>query len=300
MKRDAAFAKLQTICQRFDGAGTTDNLLLPIQVWLFGSLLTDKPEPDDIDILVKFDESRLIEKSKQQEYLDLAHNLRECHRAEQVYCAGMRMIHIESVSERTLVEWFRSRKMPPDTPYKLIWETGLDWKTILEEIRLNPLTHDLQAESLRKQEKLRGEKRIHPVMQLIRQKYHVEKHTTEDAVFDPIDIRKGFFVCITSTSCPPALMDILESHSFDRDFASIANRKFTRIGRVGWVWDEEYSDIVGLEVVLFDNFLGERAAAEAWIHQWVNFVFDKAGIACLPVLSVDSRTEWLRKHNAIG
>lgn len=57
MKREIAFKKLFALCQRFDDAlsGSSEYIVFPIQVWLIGSTLTDKPEPEDIDLVAEFD-----------------------------------------------------------------------------------------------------------------------------------------------------------------------------------------------------------------------------------------------------
>jgi hypothetical protein len=49
MKRRDAFRKLRTICQRLDEVDPQQFFVIPLRLYLFGSLLTDKPNPGDID-----------------------------------------------------------------------------------------------------------------------------------------------------------------------------------------------------------------------------------------------------------
>jgi predicted nucleotidyltransferase len=54
MKRKDAFRKLRTICQRLDDRDAGQFPVIPLRLYLFGSLLTDKPDPSDVDLLFKF------------------------------------------------------------------------------------------------------------------------------------------------------------------------------------------------------------------------------------------------------
>ena len=57
MKRRDAFRKLRTICQRLDEVDPEQFFVIPLRLYLFGSLLTDKPNPGDIDLLFEYHRS---------------------------------------------------------------------------------------------------------------------------------------------------------------------------------------------------------------------------------------------------
>ena len=54
MKRKDAFRKLRTICQRLDERDPEQFPVVPVRMYLFGSVLTDKPKPSDIDLLLEY------------------------------------------------------------------------------------------------------------------------------------------------------------------------------------------------------------------------------------------------------
>jgi hypothetical protein len=45
MKRKDAFHKLKTICQRLDELNPDEFKIQPLRLYLFGSVLTNKPDP---------------------------------------------------------------------------------------------------------------------------------------------------------------------------------------------------------------------------------------------------------------
>jgi hypothetical protein len=56
MKCPDAFRKLRTVCQRLDEVDPQQFFVIPLRLYLFGSLLTDKPNPGDIDLLFEYRE----------------------------------------------------------------------------------------------------------------------------------------------------------------------------------------------------------------------------------------------------
>jgi hypothetical protein len=48
MKRRDAFRKLRTTCHRLDEIDPQQFFVIPLRMYLFGSLLTDKSNPSDI------------------------------------------------------------------------------------------------------------------------------------------------------------------------------------------------------------------------------------------------------------
>ena len=56
MKRPDALRKVRTICERLDQIDLTTFPIVPFKLYLFGSVLTDKPNPHDVDLVLIYDE----------------------------------------------------------------------------------------------------------------------------------------------------------------------------------------------------------------------------------------------------
>lgn len=56
MKRTDALTKVYKICQRLDAVNPQEFFVIPVRLYLFGSLLTNKPNPADIDFLFDYRE----------------------------------------------------------------------------------------------------------------------------------------------------------------------------------------------------------------------------------------------------
>jgi hypothetical protein len=57
LKRKDAFRKLRVICQRLDEIDPEQFFVTPLRLYLFGSMLTDKPNLSDVDLLFKYREN---------------------------------------------------------------------------------------------------------------------------------------------------------------------------------------------------------------------------------------------------
>ena len=56
MKRKDAFRKLRTICRRLDETDPADFFVIPLRLYLFGSVLTEKSNPSDLDLVFEYRE----------------------------------------------------------------------------------------------------------------------------------------------------------------------------------------------------------------------------------------------------
>lgn len=54
MKRADAFRKMAIVCQRLAGADPRTFFVIPLRLHVFGSVLTAKPNPTDVDLLLEF------------------------------------------------------------------------------------------------------------------------------------------------------------------------------------------------------------------------------------------------------
>jgi hypothetical protein len=64
---------------------------------------------------------------------------------------GMQMLRFEILPADSHVElWLQDHAFAPQTPFKLIWEQGLDWKRALQEIETHPLEWNSATEQWNK------------------------------------------------------------------------------------------------------------------------------------------------------
>ncbi len=293
MKREIAFKKLFALCQRFDDAlsGSSEYIVFPIQVWLIGSTLTDKPEPEDIDLVAEFDSQalhRTFQEQAEEGPLDIMENVRIYARAIRAFYADMKMVHVNDfMGIKNISDWLKSHSMPEDAPHRLIWQPSMDWASVLQDIYNHPLPHNPSAEVARKKDNLEkgGIKRIEPVMQLIRRKLDVRKGENQEAIYEPLLSRLGFIVTITRDCYPNSLRSYIVDDKIER------RREWVDIGRVGWIWgksqDDYHNTIIGLEIVMFDDF-GENPNAVQWVRERAENVFTQAKVEPLPVLKISS------------
>ncbi|MCG2770416.1 MAG: hypothetical protein ABIK79_05775 [Chloroflexota bacterium] len=142
MKRRDAFRKLRTICQRIDEAGEFP--VIPLRLYLFGSLLTEKPNPSDMDLLFEYRERSDLDPD------DILHRLSygkplPHDQAVKHLRRGMKMIRIELLVGN-VEDWLEEHGFPPDTPMRLVWEPGLKWQHEVDEIESCPAPWDSDQE----------------------------------------------------------------------------------------------------------------------------------------------------------
>lgn len=161
MKRQTAFHHLKTICERLDQASACpENILVPVfRAWLFGSVLTEKANPDDIDLIFEVD-SRMYCQKYRSTAMPLGTVLKNYHRTLAQFAAGMNKFRINDleIGEGEPDAWFAMHGLPTNTPYYLIWQQGINWQGILNGIQDSPLPYDREAEEGRKLENLRNRK----------------------------------------------------------------------------------------------------------------------------------------------
>jgi hypothetical protein len=148
MKRKDAFRKLRVICQRLDEVDPEQFLVVPLRLYLLGSLLTDKPNPLDIDLLFEYRESPHLDPG------DIVHRLSygkplPHEQAVKHLRRGMKMIRVEFLMS-SVEGWLRDRFFPPDTPVRSVWEPGLDWRQVVDEIESHPAPWDPALEKRHK------------------------------------------------------------------------------------------------------------------------------------------------------
>ena len=144
MKRADAFLKLTVICRRLDLADPDSFPIVPQSLYLFGSLLTDKPTPTDIDLLLHY-QYRPDQDFDELYYCWAYRKPPPTKRAAQQLRQGMKLVRFVFMRDEGLEAWLSVHHFPTDTPVRLTWQSGLDWQPILDEIQANPLLWDEEA-----------------------------------------------------------------------------------------------------------------------------------------------------------
>jgi hypothetical protein len=148
MKRKDALRKLRTICQRLDEVDPEQFFVIPVRMYLYGSLLTDKPNPGDMDLLFEYrerpdrDPEELVYRLSYGEPLPFEQACTYLRR-------GMKMIRFEALISN-VESWLEGHFFPADTPVRLVWEPGLDWQSVVDEIEAHPITWNAALEERHK------------------------------------------------------------------------------------------------------------------------------------------------------
>lgn len=139
MKRKDALRKVRTICQRLDEIDEDTFPIWPNKMYLFGSVLTDKPDPADVDLFllhrdnpnIKYTEGEILEMFSYKPHL-WPHN-----RAVVALRKGMQMIRIHMLSDIPDM-WGYLPLFPKGKGIRFIWKPGLDWRPLIDDIEAHP------------------------------------------------------------------------------------------------------------------------------------------------------------------
>jgi hypothetical protein len=135
-RKDAFRRKVRTICQRLDEVDLTTFEVEPVRLYLYGSALTDKPVPNDIDLILIFERSDKI--SPEEIYRRMVYRVPlPDHRAVIHLRRGMQGVRI-STAERSLENWEQQSLFLVIQP-RLIWEPNGNWRAVIDDIEVNPL-----------------------------------------------------------------------------------------------------------------------------------------------------------------
>ena len=135
MKRKDAFRKLRTICQRLDELDPADFDLYPLRLYLFGSVLTDKPDPKNIDLVFIYQEPPGYDRANLY-YDTVASRPVHYERAIIHLRKGMKRVNV-SVGRDSLEGWME-RVLLLEAPMRPIWEPGANWAAVLDDIEASP------------------------------------------------------------------------------------------------------------------------------------------------------------------
>ena len=155
MKRKDAFRKLRTICQRLDDVDPDEFYIIPLKLYMFGSALTEKPKPNDLDLFLEYKER------PDNDPVELYHRL-IYHKPLPVDQAithlrrGMQMIRFECQTNG-VDQWMHDLTIPENAQVRLVWQRSLNWQPIVDELEKQPLIWDEEKDIFYQQLKKRAE-----------------------------------------------------------------------------------------------------------------------------------------------
>jgi hypothetical protein len=306
MKRNTALNHFETVCGRFDDAINDPVKYIfarPIRVWLIGSTLTEKPEPEDLDLVghINLDLTRAFEKPGDI-YNRLAYGKIPLGMGVvRAFARGLKMVRLMDDCKEDISNWLENHRMPPDTPYRLIWEEGLDWKEEIMDIRQHPLPHNQQAESAHKKANLVGFKRVEKVWKLILQR-NAKKSSSLESIFVPLNFRRGFRIVIQTGFIPSELannLDLVKAIKQDAAFSTIMFRRMP-IGEFLWKYEDPIKtdklqpDLIGIEGSLVKDIrisTSEVKVLKDWMTAQIQDLFKEAGLEIPPLEWIDDVAE---------
>ncbi len=155
MKRADAFRKIRTICTRLDEDYPNplpQFRVTPLKLWLFGDLLTDKPHPDEVDLLLFVNdhrESYLDEELEEIAYRQANHLPMPAEEAAARWRRGLQKVQIFACDDKTITDaagFFELHKLG-NISTELVWQPGLDWEAVLKTLEHAPAPWEASMEN---------------------------------------------------------------------------------------------------------------------------------------------------------
>ncbi len=139
MKRQDALRKVQIMCRRLDEIDSNTFPIWPLKLYLFGSVLTDKPDPGDTDMVLVYRKNPNIEYSDAEisRMIFYEPRLQPQIRASVQLRHGMKKVQLYTVPT-SIAGWEYLPLFPNGEGLQLIWKPGLNWSAIVGEIESNP------------------------------------------------------------------------------------------------------------------------------------------------------------------
>jgi len=136
MKRTDALRKVRTVCERLDQIDLATFPIVSFKLYLFGSVLTDKPDPHDVDLVLTYDERPDTDPAEIAMRLAY-HEPLPFDQASTQLRRGMQLVQIYQ-ARFTLATWEYILLFPRAEGLRLIWKPGLNWPRILEDLAAHP------------------------------------------------------------------------------------------------------------------------------------------------------------------
>lgn len=135
MKRRDAFRKVRTICQRLDTVDLDTFPIWPFKLYLFGSVLTNKLNPNDTDMALVYQDNPRVKYSDAEftRMIFYEPRLQPQNRASVELRRGMKKVQLYMVST-SIEDWKYLPLFPNGEGLWLIWKLGLEWSVVVDEI----------------------------------------------------------------------------------------------------------------------------------------------------------------------
>jgi hypothetical protein len=141
MKRKDALRKVRTICERLDNTNPNAFPIVAKAMFLFGSTLTTKPDPEDIDLVLVYEENPKIECTDAELHRMMFYEprLQPQNRASVELRRGMKRVQLYMVPH-SIENWEYLLFFPNGGGLRLIWKPALSWGSLVSDIEANPST----------------------------------------------------------------------------------------------------------------------------------------------------------------
>ena len=139
MKRHDALRKVRTVCERLDEIDPDTFFVRPLKLYLFGSVLTDKPDPNDVDLVLVYKEPPVQSREEASaRYADIVYGRPSpFDRASTHLRRGIKMIRLYAADDE-IGRWNQLLLFPDADGLRLVWKPGLNWRTIVNKIEAHP------------------------------------------------------------------------------------------------------------------------------------------------------------------
>ncbi len=139
MKRKDALRKVRTVCERLDNIDLSTFPVVPQTLYLFGSTLTDKPAPSDVDLVLIYGPNPPFNIAPEDAYhiLTYAPHLIPANQARVILRQGMK--NVKLFVETSLETWVDLILFSNEEGLQPIWKPGLRWAEIIDGLEANPL-----------------------------------------------------------------------------------------------------------------------------------------------------------------
>jgi hypothetical protein len=139
MKRQDALRKTRTICERLSGIDLETFPIWPVKLYLFGSVLTNKPDPEDIDLALVYEENPKIEYSDAEisQMIFYEPRLQPQNKASVELRRGLRKVQLYMVP-RAIEQWDYLPFFQNGEGLRLIWKPNIEWSSIVNDVEINP------------------------------------------------------------------------------------------------------------------------------------------------------------------
>jgi len=135
MKREDAFRKVRTICQRLDELDIREFTLEPYRLYLFGSVLTDKPDPKDINLILTYEHTSDFD--AEAEVAAMIHGRPTLIERLIIHLRrGILRVRMDSC-RKSLGDWVQ-REVFLGITACLIWEPSGNWEAALDRVEASP------------------------------------------------------------------------------------------------------------------------------------------------------------------